>query len=322
MTVQFLFVAIAIAFYAAAFWFVQKLKSNPAKWFRFLLLIAPLLFLAGRFGWEGCGAALPLLCLSTCVLLRENWKKLSAGHEIIFPLLWSVFGLVLLLKLGLFPRIWHYGFVLAMPAFVSAVYLLLWLLPLLLENKFRLPANFFRTAVWLVLVIGFASLFHQSEKFYAAKCLAVGQGNDRIMAFGTSGNSVEARTTMAALSWIETNVPPGATMAALPQGVIVNYLSRRINPTPDLDWNPTMFTVFGQETMTAAFEKNPPDYVLLVEWTPYEFGVGEFGHYPGYGVELMQWIGKNYQAVQLFGSEPLKNGLFGIKILKRIPAAP
>jgi hypothetical protein len=142
------------------------------------------------------------------------------------------------------------------------------------------------------------------------------------MAFGTSGNSVEARTTKAALSWIENNVPPDATMAALPQGVIVNYLSRRINPTPDLDWNPTMFTVFGQEKMTAAFEKNPPDYVLLVEWTPYEFGVGEFGHYPGYGVELMRWIGKNYQPVQLFGSEPLKNGLFGIKILKRIPAAP
>jgi hypothetical protein len=75
--------------------------------------------------------------------------------------------------------------------------------------------------------------------------------------------------------------------------------------------------------MTAAFEKNPPDYVLLVEWNAYEFGIGgEFGHYPGYGVEVMQWIGKNYQPVQLFGSEPLLNGLFGIKILKRIPKNP
>jgi hypothetical protein len=322
MTIHFLFVTSVIAFYAIAFWLVQKLKSKPAKWFLLLLLIAPLLFLAFQFNWINCGSSLPLLCFSTCAVLRWNYKKLSVAQKIDFPFLWSVFGLVLLLKLGLFPRVWHYGFALAMPAFVSAVYLLLWLLPQLLENKFQIPVRPFRATVWLVLMIGFGSLFLQSEKFYAAKNLAVGQGGDRILAFGPAGNSVEARTTKAALAWIETNVPPGATVAALPQGVMLNYLSRRINPTPDLDWNPTMFPVFSQEKMTAAFEKNPPDYVLLVEWNAYEFGVGgEFGHYPGYGVELMQWIGKNYRPAQLFGSEPLQNGLFGIKILQRLPAA-
>jgi hypothetical protein len=319
MAVHFFFIAVAVAFYATAFRFVQKLKSKPVKWFLFLLLIAPLLSLAARFNWINCGASLPLLGFTACILLRENYKKLSMDQKAVFPLLWSVFGLVLLLKLGLFPRIWHYGFALAMPAFVSAVYLLLWLLPLLLENKFQVPARLFRAAVWLVLMIGFANLFLQSEKFYASKNLAVGQGGDRIMAFGPAGNSVEARTSKAALAWIETNVPRDATVAALPQGVLLNYLSRRINPTPDLDWNPTMFDVFSQEKMTAVFEKNPPDYVLLVEWNAYEFGIGgEFGHYPGYGVGLMQWIGKNYTPVQLFGSEPLKNGLFGIKILKRL----
>jgi 4-amino-4-deoxy-L-arabinose transferase-like glycosyltransferase len=321
MAVQFLFVAITVAFYAAAFRFLQKLKSKPAKWFLWLLLIVPLLLLADRFDWGGCGAALPLLAFTTCALLREHFKKLSLEMEIVFPLLWSVFGLVLLLKLGLFSRISHYGFALAMPAFVSAVYLLLWLLPRLLGNRFQVPARLFRATVWLVLLVGFGNLFQQSENFYASKNLAVGQGNDRIMAFGPDGNSVEARTTEAALAWIETNVPPDATIAALPQGILLNYLSRRINPTPCLDWNPTMFTVFGQEKMTAAFEKNPPDYVCLVEWKSYDFGVGYFGKEPGYGVELMQWIDKNYTPAQLFGSEPLKNGLFGIKVLKRLPAA-
>jgi hypothetical protein len=33
----------------------------------------------------------------------------------------------------------------------------------------------------------------------------------------------------------------------------------------------------------------------------------------------MQWIQKNYQTEILFGNEPLKNGSFGIKILKRLP---
>ena len=319
--VQFLFVAVAVAFYAAVFRLLAKLKSPLAKYFVYLLLIAPLLFFSVRFNWISCGASLPLLGFAAGVLLRANYQKLSGGRQAAFPLLWSVFGLVLLLKLGVFPRIWHYRFALAMPAFVSAIYLLLWLLPRLLQDKFGVPARCFRVTVLLVLLVGFGNLFRQSEKFYAAKNLAVGQGSDRILAFGPDGNAVEARTTKAALGWIETNVPPGATVAVLPQGVILNYLSRRINPTPCLFWDPNVMSVFGQTNMTAAFEKSSPDYVLFVETTSYEFGVGYFGQSPDYGVELMQWIGKNYQPVQLFGSEPLKNGLFGIKILKRLPAA-
>ena len=316
-SVHFVFVVLAAAFYAITFRFVWMIKSKPAKWLLAMLLAVPLLFGACRFDWRDCGASLPLLAGSTCVLLRENYKKLSTNA--IFPILWSVFALVLLLKLGLFPRIWHYGFALAMPAFVSAVYLLLWLLPQLLEDRFQVPARLFRATVWLVLLVGFGRLFLESEKFYAWKNFAVGQAGDRIMASGPTGNAVEARTTKAALAWIETHLPPDATLAALPQGVIVNYLSRRINPTPCLDWNPTLFTVFSQEKMTAAFEKNPPDYILLVEWKTYEFSLGYFGQHAGYGVELMQWIGKNYAPVQLFGSEPLQNGLFGMKILKRNP---
>ena len=322
MGVHLLFLAIAITTYAFAFRFAQKIKSKPAQYLLVAVLIAPLLFLANRFNWAGCGAALPLLGFITCVLLRDHYKTLSVKHDVAFPLLWSVFGLGLLLKLGLFPRIWHYGFALAMPAFGSAVYLLLWLLPRLLENKFQVPAKFFRATVGLVLVIGFTHLFLQSKKFYDAKNLSVGQGGDRILAFGPDGNSVETRTMNAALAWIGTNVPTNATIAALPEGILLNYLSRRVNPTPCLDWNPTMFTVFSQEKMTAAFEKNPPDYICIVEWKSYEFGLGYFGQQPGYGVDVMRWIEKNYATAELVGSEPLKNGLFGIKILKRIPPMP
>ena len=320
MAGHFIFIAATVAVYAVALRGAGQLKASGTRRLVFLLLAAPLLFLAARFNWISCGAALPLLGFSTCALLRENFRPLSAGRNVAFPLLWSVFGLVLLLKLGLFPRVWHYGFALAMPAFVSAVYLLLWLLPLLLEKKFQVPARPLRVIVWLVLLVGFVSLFRQSEKFYAAKNFAVGRGGDRILAVGPPGNSVEAVTTRAALAWLETNAPPAATIAALPQGAMLNFLSRRINPTPCLDWNPTMFTVFGQDKMTAAFEKNPPDYILLVEWKTYEFGLGYFGREPGYGVELMRWLDRNYQPVQLFGSEPLQNGLFGIKIWQRLPA--
>ena len=102
---------------------------------------------------------------------------------------------------------------------------------------------------------------------------------------------------------------------------MINYLSRRVNPTSCLDWSPNALVAFGQAGMTAAFEKNPPDYVCLVTRDTAEFGVGPFGHSRDYGRELMQWIEENYQPVYLIGHEPFQSGLFGIEILKRTPDA-
>src|SRR5208282_3601418 len=90
MAVHFLLVVFTVALYAVAFRFVTGQKSKPAHWFLLLLLVCPLLFWAARFNWSICGASLPLLVFSTCVLLRENYKKLSVTQNVAFPLLWSV----------------------------------------------------------------------------------------------------------------------------------------------------------------------------------------------------------------------------------------
>jgi len=327
MAIHFFSVALLVALYARLF---QRGTGLGAKRATRLVLLIPLLAAAAGFNWLNCGASLPLLCLAACVLLvREvtsgQWPVTRIGtapchpSPVTFPLLWSVFSLGLLAKLGLFSRVWHYGFALAMPAAVTAIFLLFWLLPVLLEKKYGVDPRPFRLAVWLALMIGFGVLVRDSESWYAAKDLAVGQGGDRILAFDPGLNPAGAGVRLA-LAWIEKNVPGDGTLAVLPEGATLNYLSRRLNPTPDLDWTPTVLTAFGQAGMTAAFERNPPDYILLVERDASEFGMGYFGSWPGYGVELMQWIGENYRPVYLIGHEPLRNGLFGIEILKRLPS--
>jgi hypothetical protein len=100
-----------------------------------------------------------------------------------------------------------------------------------------------------------------------------------------------------ALSWMKKNAPPEATLAVLPEGTIINYLSRRVNPTPCLVWVPPVMEVFGQANMTSAFEKNSPDYVLMIARSATEFGVGFFGYDPRYGAGLKQWIDGHYDRV-------------------------
>jgi hypothetical protein len=303
-----------------AYTFALKRNPSPSRLFP-LFLIAPLLAAASCFDWTDCGRSLPLLTLLLCVILAINFRRLGFETPPVFPLLWSVFALCLLAKLGLFCRIWHYGFALAMPAFVAAIYLLHWLLPLLLE-RYRVHRGLFRTGIGLTLGVGFVFLFGQSELRYRQKNLPVGFGGDQILAFDAkiipTGAAMET-----ALDWLSTNAAPNATLAVLPEGIMLNYLSRRTNPTRYCVWNPAEEEAFGQDNMTAAFTNGSPDIVMLVERDASEYGVKPFGQEPRFGLDLMRWLENNYEPVALIGHEPLqRDGQFGIKILRKRHNSP
>src|SRR5262249_39578064 len=141
--------------------------------------------------------------------------------------------------------------------------------------------------------------------------------SDRIIAFNEKTNPAGSALQVA-LAWMDKNTPQNATLAVLPEGAIVNYLSRRHSPTRYLDWDLAQIAAFGQEKMTADFENSSPDYVVLVHRDSLDFAVKYFGQEQRFGLKLLQWIEANYEPVCLIGNEPLQNSLFGIKILKRI----
>jgi hypothetical protein len=281
--------------------------------------VALLLALASGFDWVECGRSLPLLSATVCLLLGLEYRKQTLFAPSIFPLLWSVFGFILLAKLGLYSRVWHYGFALAMPAFVSAIYFFLWWLPLRLE-KFGVPRQWFRLTVSLILLVGGMRLLVQSQFIYQDKTIVVGQGADVLFAPSEKINPAGA-AIQSALTWLEQNTPPSASLAVLPEGVMVNYLARRTNPTHYLVWNPAELVAFGGDKMTADFQANAPDYILLIHRDAADFGTAYFGQEERFGGGLMRWIKKNYEPVYLIGAEPLQTPDFGLKILKRISPA-
>jgi hypothetical protein len=322
MMTCFVFIVVVTAIYALAF------RCGRESWFKWLkpswlvwpLLVTPLLVLAVVVNWNECGRALPLLGLSACGLLAMNYRKAANRTASTFPLLWNIFGLVLLAKLGFFTRISHYGFALAMPAFVGAVYLFVWLLPMLLEQKYQVRFRLFRATACLVLLTGFVQLFLHSESYYLRKNVPVGTDGDKIMTYEPSVDPFHGNVEVA-LSWVQNNVPPDATLTVLPGGAMINYLSRRVDPTHSLDWTPPVIAAFGRTNMITAFEKNSPNYVLIIARNTTEFGVGVLGYDPRYGTELMQWIDDHYDRVypaDPTGKSPSGNkSFFGLQIMKR-----
>jgi hypothetical protein len=299
---------------------LRRRGSKAAETARFVLVAAPLVLLAWfEFDWVECAHSLPFLCVGALAWL--GWRAREAGWNAsrVFMALWAVFSLVLLAKLGFYQRIWHYGFALAMPAFLTAIYLLLRIMPELLE-KFGVPPEGWRGLAGLLLFTGFASLILISKNVYSQKTVPVGEGADRFWTFRPEVYPTGAQMG-AALSWMRTNTPADSTLAVLPAGVMINYLLRRANPTPYLRWNPPEMAVFGQANMTRALEQARPDYILLLGVDTSEFGVNFFGDNDGFGGELMRWLRQTYRPLGLLGHDWSKDGKFGIKILKLVPAA-
>ena len=116
------------------------------------------------------------------------------------------------------------------------------------------------------------------------------------------------------------NVPSTATLAVLPEGNMVNFLSRHSNPTPYPSFTLPELQSFGEENMVEAYRQRSPDYIVLIHRDSTEYGFRHFGQDERFGAATMRWIRANYVQAHLIGHEPFQTDEFGIKILKRAPA--
>jgi hypothetical protein len=248
----------------------------------------------------GVGRALPLLVpVAGGGLAWIACRRRRQGHEAdrLVPLLvWAAAAWVLLWKMLLNVRFDHYGFYLAMPAAVLAVALGVGTLPRLLAERSAAGG-------WLVRPVALSSvgflLLHSltlSSISYAHMNVPVGRGADAHL--GPSADASPSATVAAALyERIETLMPPGATLAVLPEGVMLNFLTRRPNPTPYHQLTPPEVRVYGTDSVVAAYEQRPPQYVLLLDWSGREYGVRAFGE-SGWGAELVAWVRRRYDLVE------------------------
>ncbi len=79
------------------------------------------------------------------------------------------------------------------------------------------------------------------------------------------------------VDWVEANLPPQASLLVLPEGVSVNYLTRRVNPTRHLNFLPPEIMIFDEDRILEDLRAQPPDYVVLVHRETPEYGLPLFG---------------------------------------------
>ena len=218
----------------------------------------------------------------------------------------AVFAGVLLLKMILNVRVGHYGFALAMPAtLVVSTSMIAWL-PTWVSGR---GGDGLRTAgVCGGVLAAFAAVtVYKSTDILSRKDVTVGAGADRILADGRGELVAPALAAIEAL--------PGDTLAVFPEGSILNYLSRRPNPTPFYNYMPTGYSIFGEPPILRSLQQAPPDVVVLVEKDTSEFGYRYFG--TDYASRTRAFLQSNYVIAHQLGAMPLSGQGFGILVMRR-----
>ncbi len=114
--------------------------------------------------------------------------------------------------------------------------------------------------------------------------------------------------------------PADATLAVAPEGVMLNYLSRRRNPTPYVSLMPVEVLMFGETNMLAAFRDQPPDYLIVTDEDISDYGFQNFKiTNDGYADLLGIWFADHYR---LFGEVPNVEGLLHGILLEYVRPEP
>jgi len=252
----------------------------------------------------------PVVALALGVTFAMRFSRAPATRRTgRIELALCVWAAVLLGKMLLNTRLIHYGFALALPALLLVVVALVGWLPAWVDARGR-SGWVLRAAALAVLAVGAVEHLGRTQHFLELKVVLVGAGRDAFRA------DVRGELVNQALSELERRAVPGETLAVFPEGVMLNWLARRANPTPYVNFMPPELLLFGQERILAAFRAHPPDWVLLVHKDTSEYGFPLFG--PDYGRALATWIQESYEPVADFGQPPLRPGtVFGIELLRR-----
>jgi hypothetical protein len=277
--------------------------------------------LAGTYGvlslplsaWSEPLLGLPVILAVLCALAIADVVRGRTDRAPVLRLATLVFALLLLAKMALFTRTYHYGFALAVPGTLVAIAALFTWLPARIERAggSARPLLAAAAALWLSFVLVHLDT---TREYLAAKTVRVGRGGD---AFWADERGVFVNDM---LEDIEQEVPPGATLTVLPMGLTLNYLSRHASSIPYVYFMPSDMVMYGVERVVERFLATPPDFVCLVHHDASEFGARFLGQ--DYAQTLYRAIRSGYRVIARTGDVPLVDDRFGIELLERNEPRP
>jgi hypothetical protein len=163
------------------------------------------------------------------------------------------------------------------------------------------------------LAVGCVAIAQMSCTAHADQTVALGEGRDLFYCDAPDINATGSLVKWT-LDYLKT-VPPRATVCVLPEGAMINYLSRRLNPVS---------AARNEQEAVDGLRRTPPDYVIFAPRDLAELGQTNYGHPGAPGYLLLQCLRtNNYVVAAGQGGDPLSaTGPKGVLILRHEPKKP
>jgi hypothetical protein len=295
-------------------------RPGPGRWVVAAIVAvatAGVLLGAGdRVDWLMAGKCWPALLAAMAAVQVWRLRKLPDSQRRPAALWLSLIVLAgaMSARMALNCRVWHYGFIYAMPAALVVTAWLLSDLPSQLDRHGGF-GQAVRLTSSLVLVVAVSAHLMNLRSRLAAKTVWVGSGADALRA-----DPVRGPVVAKALAALAGTAPPADTLLVAPEGVMLNYLSRRANPTPYVNFMPLEVILFGQDRILNALSQHPPDMIVMVPKSTAEYGFEGFGR--DYAQDIARYLKANYAPLLRVAGRPSAEGTFSITLARRSQRPP
>jgi 4-amino-4-deoxy-L-arabinose transferase-like glycosyltransferase len=297
----------------------NRLKAAIALIILVMIYALSMPFINGIF-WAQIFRGIPVVIVALvayfCIsILRFKNEAAKARPDLtLFAI--SVFSLMMIAKMIFNAHVYHYGFALAMPGTLLATACLVHYTPAFFRNK-SFESFFVRSLTVMVVAAIIINHIAFSKRMYDLKTYPVGGGPDKIFTYATN-ISPRGACVNTAVEKIRKLVKEDETLLVLPEGIILNYLSRRASPFWYIHFLPFDQEMVGEDRMLSSLTVRSPDYVALTGRNTLEFGYRGFGL--DYGVRVFDWFKENYRFVEKITGASDAGEEFNITIFKRIKA--
>jgi len=142
----------------------------------------------------------------------------------------------------------------------------------------------------VLISVGIFLCVQQSSMAYLTKNIEITNGRDPIISFNPE-KSGEGIQFQEALNFVNTQLNPTDTFLVLPEGALLNYLSRKDTGTHYFKIAVAEEDLWTQESMLEDFKQHPPNYIIYKRWRG--FGAGNLAP------KIFSWVINHYQQVKL-----------------------
>lgn len=280
---------------------IARIPETPQRWT--IAVIGLLLVIVGWPLWQNINGALLLPTFSLLATLYWSYRLIkssaitTADSARIYALTaWSVASLVLLLKILLAPSWVFYGFALSLLATLQMVVFFCDSLPRFAAQRHQ-GGRLLRNVALLSFGLLAITMLRQSQLVYTMKSTTWNTPAGDLLILDPSVDS-RSEHLQAVTDQLLHSLPEDATMAVIPEGVTLNFLLRRRNPTPYINLMPPELLIHGEDRILESWRDAPPDWVLWWPKDTREYGRGDFGLTGGYAARLGEWIENRYELVR------------------------